>query len=352
MAKEPFEDKPMSFGEHIEELRRHLIRAVLWLLAAFFICVFKGEWVVKIIADPVEQQLTVWYKSQLEKRAKQYGAEQNNLPSEQQKHFEIEAQLEPDELAKLAAVIAPDRPAPAEPLTLKLNYPVAPIVQAVLFDIAILEGKTRMKVLAAQEGFVIYFKCVLGAALILASPFIFREIYAFIAVGLYAHERRFVNLTLPFSIFLFLSGVAVCYFLVFPAMLSFFLGANEWMDLEPDFRLNEWVGFAVILMLIFGAVFQMPLLMLMLERVGIISYEFLVGKRRIAIFVNAFIAALITPGGDPNTMILLALPMCILYEIGLLLMRYFRRSNPFAVDTDASENGEEVADLFVPRSDS
>lgn len=103
------------------------------------------------------------------------------------------------------------------------------------------------------------------------------------------------------------------------------------MDIEPEFRLSEWVGFAVMLMLIFGVMFQMPLMMLMLERVGIISHDMLVGKRRMAVFVNCVIAAVVTPGGDPNTMILLALPMCVLFELGLFLMRYFDKKNPFAV---------------------
>ncbi|MGL5095143.1 MAG: twin-arginine translocase subunit TatC, partial [Planctomycetia bacterium] len=89
-------------------------------------------------------------------------------------------------------------------------------------------------------------------------------------------------------------------------------------------------------------VFQMPLLMLMLERVGVISYEMLAGQRKIAVLVNFIIAATITPGGDPNTMVLLAIPMCLLFELGLLLMRYFRRSDPFAVGDPSEELAEDL----------
>jgi sec-independent protein translocase protein TatC len=102
------------------------------------------------------------------------------------------------------------------------------------------------------------------------------------------------------------------------------------MDIEPDIRLNEWVGFSVLLMLIFGVGFQLPLLMLMLDRVGLVTYDWVVKQRKMAIMGLAVLAALATPGGDPITMLFLAVPMYILFELGLLLMAYFRRHNPFA----------------------
>jgi sec-independent protein translocase protein TatC len=105
----------------------------------------------------------------------------------------------------------------------------------------------------------------------------------------------------------------------------------EWLEVDPDIRLNEWVGFCVVLMLIFGVAFQLPLFMLLLERVGIITHEWMASQRRMAILALATISAVVTPGGDPMTMIFLAVPLYILFELGLTLMLYFRRRNPFAV---------------------
>src|SRR5690606_17812732 len=217
-----------------------------------------------------------------------------------------------------------------------IDTEVTDLIKKLAIPMAEALGQDRLKTFSVQEGFMMYFKAALGAAIVIASPWVFYQLYSFVAVGLYAHERRFVNLSLPFSVLLFLSGVFLCYFIMFPYMLQFFLGANSWMDLEPEIRLNEWVGFAVMITLLFGVMFQLPLLMLTLERVGIVTYEMLAGKRKIAIFVNFIVAAIVTPA-DPTTQIALAVPMCLLFELGLLLMRYFQRSNPFAVPDPVAE---------------
>ena len=355
MTDDLFEDGSMSFGEHIEELRIHLIRALKGLLVAFLVMIPLGHEVVKLITDPVEAQLKAFNRRRFEKLANHLSStdmtttdDTARLATERTQvdgndalvgldvpDVKFQVTLAGDEVAKLARAINPAAEAPSDPkpLILELITSASGLVDQIALPMATVLGKSRMRTLSAQEGFMVYFKAVLGAAIVVASPWLFYQIYSFISVGLYAHERRFVNLTLPFSVILFLMGVAVCFYIVFPAMLKFFLTANEWMDLEPEFRLTEWVGFAVMLTIIFGAVFQMPLLMLMLERVGIVTHDQLAGKRKIAILVNFCVAAMITPGGDPNTMALLALPMCVLYELGLFLMWYFQRRNPFAVES-------------------
>lgn len=333
MADDLFEDTTMTFGEHIEELRNHMIRAIIGILVAFIVMVFFGNYVVKLIVEPVEDQLRVWSEKNLQRRAHAFNEQWGALPDGERKTVHLEATLSPEQMRRLAKGLgvadADERTFP--PTRLDLDASVGTLIEDITLPLAEVNRRWSLRSYSAQEAFMIFFKAVLGASVVLASPWVFYQAYSFVAVGLYAHERRFVNLTLPFSIALFLAGVAVCYFLVFPNMLRFFLAANDWMDIEPEIRLSEWVGFAVILLIIFGVTFQMPLLMLMLERVGIITYEQLAAKRKMAIFVNFILAAMITPGGDPNTMLFLAAPMCVLFEIGLLLMKYFQRVNPFEV---------------------
>ena len=123
------------------------------------------------------------------------------------------------------------------------------------------------------------------------------------------------------SLGLFLTGVFTCQFMVIPKAIGALLWFNEWLDLEPDLRLNEWLSFAILLPLVFGICFQTPLVMLFLSKIGLMDTESFRKKRRIAWFAMAAIAAVITPV-DALSMILLWVPMCGLYELGILMVRY------------------------------
>jgi sec-independent protein translocase protein TatC len=146
-----------------------------------------------------------------------------------------------------------------------------------------------------------------------------------VAAGLYRHERRYVKQYLPFSLGLFLSGVFLCFLFVLPITLKFLLQFNVWLGVAPTLRLSEWMGFATILPLIFGASFQTPLVMLFIERLGIFTVDDFRSKRKIAILVITVAAAVLTPGQDPFSMLLLACPMILLYELGILMIQYNKR---------------------------
>jgi sec-independent protein translocase protein TatC len=350
----------MPFGEHIEELRKHLVRALLGVLAAFLFTIFFATRVVTAITEPVESAQREWYVERYNERAKLAA---DLVDKSASRTAPIKVRLTESQVRVAAGLLglAPAAKAPAgngapvnsppatapapgdgtsaaekvaeEPSVLvATEIELGPLVQSLALPLAEVSQPWRLKSLASQEAFMVYFKAMFGAAIVIASPWVFYQIYSFVAVGLYSHERRFVRMTLPFCVILFLAGVGLCYFFVFRAMVTFFLGANQWMDIEPNTSLSEWVGFAVIMMLIFGIMFQLPLLMLILERVGIISYELIAGQRKVAILVNLIVAAVVTPTQDPTTLLLLAVPMCLLFELGLFLMRYFQRKNPFAAD--------------------
>lgn len=343
-AVDQFRDRTMSFGEHLDELRTHLLRAVYGVILVAVVLMYFGNYVVILLVSPVEAQLKVWFEEQLGERTAKFVDDQMHLPVEKRDYVQFPVTFGPEQVGQLAerlGVAAP--PKDAAPLVLDLKAPVAQLLRDLTQPLANVNRRWALKTLSAQEAFVIYFKAVLGAAIVVASPWVFYQLYSFVSVGLYAHERRFVNLSLPFSVGLFLTGVLVCYFLVFPRMLSFFLMTNKWMNIEPDIRLNEWVGFSVILMLIFGVGFQLPLLMLLLERVGLLRHEWMVKQRKMAIMSLAVLSAVATPGGDPITMLFLAVPLYILFELGLFLMVYFQRHNPFAVeDRRVSEVDAEI----------
>jgi sec-independent protein translocase protein TatC len=124
-----------------------------------------------------------------------------------------------------------------------------------------------------QPGQRLVGKVAIVTGFVIGSPWIFWQIWMFIAAGLYPHEKRLVNVYLPVSLGLFFLGVIICQFGVMPEAIKALLWFNEFLDFEPDLRLNEWLGFAIMMPLVFGLSFQTPLVMLFLERVGILSIE-------------------------------------------------------------------------------
>ena len=114
---------------------------------------------------------------------------------------------------------------------------------------------------------MIYFGVCMVTGLVIASPWVFYQIWAFIAAGLYRHERHYVKKFIPFSLGLFLGGGFLCFFFVLPYTLQFLLEFNVWLGIEPTLRISEWISFATILPLVFGVCFQTPLVMMLLDRI-------------------------------------------------------------------------------------
>jgi sec-independent protein translocase protein TatC len=173
--------------------------------------------------------------------------------------------------------------------------------------------------MSVTEAMMVYFKVTLACGFVLGSPWVFWQIWAFVGAGLYPHEKRLVRFYLPFSLGLFVAGILVCQFLILPKVIEALLGFNEWLDLEPDLRLSEWLGFAVMMPLIFGIAFQTPFVMVFLNRLGFISVAAMRQKRRLAWLTMAVLAAVINPSPDLWSMLLLWAPLVLLYELGILL---------------------------------
>src|SRR5439155_17694461 len=144
------------------------------------------------------------------------------------------------------------------------------------------EPKSALITLAPLEAMTIFFVVCAVAGLVLASPWVFYQVWAFIAAGLYRHERHYVTKFLPLSLGLFLTGVFLCFFFVLPITLSFLLEFNVWLGIEPTLRLADWMSFATILPLVFGVCFQTPLVMVFLELIGVFTVEDYKAKRKIA----------------------------------------------------------------------
>lgn len=190
--------------------------------------------------------------------------------------------------------------------------------------------KVRFQVLNAQEAFMIWMKAAIVTGLVIASPYLFLQIWNFVAAGLYPHEKNYVYLYLPISIGLFFGGASLAFVFVFDPVLRFLFTFNKGMNADFDPRVGEWLSFVLILPLGFGISFQLPLVMLFLNRIGVASLDFYVQQWRVAILIICVISMVLTPA-DPVSMLLMAVPLCLLYVLGIAMCKYMPSgTSPFA----------------------
>jgi sec-independent protein translocase protein TatC len=208
--------------------------------------------------------------------------------------------------------------------------------QRVLLDI------DNPSTLNVQEAFMVWFKVCIVTGIVIGSPWIFWQIWMFVAAGLYPHEKRLVHVYLPVSLGLFLAGVVLCELFVIPKAIAALLWFNEWMGLKPDLRLNEWLSFAIYMPLVFGASFQTPLVMLFLHKLGVMDADSFRKKRRYAWFFMAIFAAMITPSTDALSMLFLWVPMSLLFELGIWLIKMSPREPDLGLEAPESDELIEV----------
>jgi sec-independent protein translocase protein TatC len=194
-----------------------------------------------------------------------------------------------------------------------------------------IEDDLRVRVISTgvHEPFVVYLKASLVLGAVISSPLVFYFVWQFVAAGLYPHEKSYVHIFGPFSLVLFLAGAALAFFAVIGFVLEFLFAFNAAMGIDPDPRISEWLSFVMLLPIGFGLSFQLPLVMLFLERIGILSVRFYIEKWRISVLVIAVLSMLLTPA-DPTSMILMFVPLVILYFGGIgLCWLWSKRKTPF-----------------------
>jgi sec-independent protein translocase protein TatC len=347
-----FRESTMTFGQHLEELRRCLFKALGGLLIGFIIGLLVGHYVVDFIQSPLRQALTNYYQSESEERV---GAEMEKLKESgkappwttgQVKEFVEEKNLlaeefyvDPRQMLDELKDTYPEQFRSLElPTSAKTTAQDAAeqtgrkphLVRLFLWHRDKDDPRLRTKALATVEPFSIYIKASLLVGVLLASPWIFYQIWHFVAAGLYPRERRYVQRYLPVSLALFLAGASLAFFVVFEPVLKFLLSFNRMQGIVPELRINEWLSFVLILPVGFGIGFQLPLVMLFLERIGVFTVQSYVKQWRIAVLVIFVLAAILTPP-DAYSMLLLAGSLTILYFGGILLCKLLpRKSSPFA----------------------
>lgn len=171
------------------------------------------------------------------------------------------------------------------------------------------------------EPWMVYLKVAIYGGIFAALPWVLFQLWLFIAPGLYKREKRVVVPFLASGTLLFFAGAAFCRYVVMPPAFPAMLGVADLETLAPMLSMSATLGIILALLLGFGIVFEVPVVIAFLAMIGVVSAAGLAKYRRVAIIVNVIAAAILTPTGDPVNLALMAVPMILFYEIGILLAR-------------------------------
>jgi sec-independent protein translocase protein TatC len=346
-TRDLFDDSTMTFGEHLEVLRVHVWRGLIGLVIGVLIALFYGDKVIGILRGPINEALHKHNQPEATddlgnmnfgKFLKQlFSGEEIDAPKPEVQvetiaENELEVQVSVQSLQDMLESIAPgtiqtETPEPAEAGEATAPDAKPKMVSLILKsdEIAILKELVKRSeqpiALKVEEAFMTYIKISIVTGFVLASPWIFYQIWLFVAAGLYQHERKYIYIYLPMSLGLFLSGAVFCFYFVFPIVLDFLISFNKWLGIAIQPRLSEYISFALMLPVMFGISFQLPMIMLFLERIGIMTVKSYLENWRMAVLIISIASMLLTPS-DPSSMLLMMFPLIILYFGGVLLCRF------------------------------
>lgn len=206
-------------------------------------------------------------------------------------------------------------------LTTVLAFLFIDKIMGVILNLA---GTHTVQALDPTETFATYFKVAFSVGVGMAMPLLVYQLMRFLAPGLKPNEKRVLFFSLPFIAISFLTGAAFCYFVVLPSALDFLLSFGDPRILK-QVSLTKFVSFVTSFMLAVGASFETPLVIFLLAKLGIVSYERLGKWRKYAFFLSFVASAIITPTPDPFNQTLVGIPLYLLYELGVQLSRFARK---------------------------
>lgn len=339
-----FKETTMTFGEHLDELRACLVKAVFGLVIGIAVGLFFGRQVVEVIEHPLKAALGDYYQDVAVTKYEEFFKTQQALGAplpyslEQVKHLVEQRHLiyevQQVDAAQIAAALTAGNPKLAEQVRPSppegAAEPDPQFVPIFLWHPTDDDPRISPEVFNATEGFMIWFKAAFVMGVVLSSPWIFYQVWSFVAAGLYPHEKKYIHLFLPISVGLFFLGAATAYLFVFEPVLAFLFKFSGGLGFEIRPRISEWLSFVIFLPLGFGVSFQLPLVMLFLERIGILSVQAYLERWRIAVLVIVIVSAVLTPA-DPVSIFWMAIPLVALYFAGIVLCRLLPRGQ-FAVE--------------------
>ena len=328
----------MSFLEHLDELRRRLIRSVLFVFIAAMVCWFISDRIYAFLAVPVERALAEAQRQDVPIDG--LTGSEKVLPLTALQENEVGRFIFPRE-TKLGTILIPAgvsvlgkavRDAQGN-LGLFTEEPIYAgntiIPKGVRLPANFAASSEtfsttdKLIVTSAIEPFSLYVKVSLYAAVCLSVPFLLFQIWAFVSPGLYPHERAYVTPFIALSSISFVLGAMFAYKVIFPPAAKYLLGLGQ--DFRLMLKADDYFDFIIIVMLGMGVVFQMPAVTYVLARIGLVTAGFLVRIWKTALIVILISAAVLSPTNDIPNMLLFAAPMIVLYIVSIFVAWIFSR---------------------------
>ncbi|MEP6786937.1 MAG: twin-arginine translocase subunit TatC [Acidobacteriota bacterium] len=329
----------MSFLEHLDELRKRIVRSVIIIVIAFFVCWFVSDKIYDFLSIPIRKALSEASRRDLPVSG--ITGEEKLLPITDLKEGDsgryifdratnlggtvvsggtsVLAQVSKDSDGKLGlfateqiftnnAVI---------PTGVRLPLPFRddlPLSQA--------NADERMTVTTAQETFTLYVTVSLYSAIALSIPLLLWQIWMFISPALYKHERAYVTPFIGLSSISFVIGAAFAYYVIFPPAARYLLGLGNG-EFQLMLRASDYLDLIIIIMLAMGLIFQMPAITYVLARIGLVTARLMIRTWKISLIVILIVAAVVSPTNDIPNMLLFAAPMIVLYIISIFIAWLF-----------------------------
>ncbi len=329
----------MSFLEHLDELRRRLIRSVVFVTLALVFCWFVSDQIYNFLSVPIRRALADAAQRPVPLQGLTGGEAILPLSALSEGDagryvFSEATRLGTSVIpagAAVAARVAKDRDGKAGVFTdepIFAGQTVIPKGVRLPVELSAQPGalpgiEDKLVVRTAMEPFSLYLSVSLYAALCLSVPFLLWQVWGFVAPGLYPHERGYATPFVFMSSVSFVLGAAFAYYVLFPPAARYLLGLGQ------DFRLflnaSDYFDFIVLIMLAMGVVFQMPAVTYVLARIGLVDARLLMRHWRVATIVILIAAAVLSPTSDILNMMLFAAPMVVLYIISILVAWLFNR---------------------------
>jgi sec-independent protein translocase protein TatC len=357
----PDHEKP--FLEHLEDLRTMITRVVVTLLISMIICFAFNKNLMEFFRRPVDQVLLTQLEATLPTQAPRPVTTENWSRARKVEHAALS--LTPDQRAAFyqslgdndleflassisllrAAMALPEEKRQAFVDSATTNPELKSQVKALLKTKPNTDsdGQGNLRMMSAlrpTEGFMLSMKLSFVAGIVLSFPLLLLFILQFVLPGLHSHEKQVMWPAMAVGFGLFLTGTAFAYYMVLPRALLFFAEWSGGMGISNDWRIGEYISFATQFTLLFGASFELPVVVMVFVKLGLLSYETMSSTRSYAIVAIFVAAAVLTPTPDAMTLCLMALPMIILYEICIWLAFLDRKKNRVREEQEARESME------------
>lgn len=362
----PDHEKP--FLEHLEDLRVMIMRIVVTLVISTILCFLFQKHLMEVLLRPLHEVELMRQQEKLPqaksdapravsaetwKKAKALEQATIGLDSAQRESFYRECGDE--ELVFHAKSIGLLRAVTALPETKResffksLDVPEdlkRQVIALVKFgpdtSTNSRDDLMNLSALKPTETFMLSMKLSLFAGIIVAFPLLLMYVLQFVLPGLHAHEKRVLWPAMAVGFGLFLIGVCFAYFGVLPRALLFFSDWGGSLGVSNDWRIGEYISFATQFTLLFGVAFELPVVVMVFVKLGLLTYETMSNTRSYAIVAIFIAAAILTPTPDIPTLLLMAMPMIVLYEICIWLAWFDRRKNRMMEEQEAREREERL----------